>query len=523
MPRLIWRVAHHVLVAAVLLIAIQRMGLVKRQVVHVAVEGNDWNSGTSDAPLRTIQAGLNRVAPGGEVVVHDGTYWERIHVRQSGLEQRRTTLRAEDPGGVLVSWFSKPVDFTDAKWRREGRFWRREVDWPVHVVKVEERYCYHARFGVRSLEELTARPGAQAAFSYANGELVLFVPDETPEETAIQWNREVPDPREWGEHQSANVWIEANHVAIEGIEFQCGVGAGVRIWNGRDVSIKDCAFSGAALGVDAAHGNVPSEQLAVERCLYHNYPQHKWLRGWLPWADIYANYDKSSLVKAVDEGTTIRDCVVTHFGDGMQLSSRTGQPADVSVKHNWLACGTDDAFEIEGPAAGVTVTGNLVVDCHESLGLSPVTHGPVKIEQNCFAHPRMTLNGAQLKFVPPERRAHEVIRNILVRENVFVGNWGCWYAPDVQCESIIVHSNQFFAARWNDPRFPTGVEERDNEFVSIDPTQEVLSSEGLTELVGDELREHFSRVVGPSWWNWEERVETRELNALRKEILKQAP
>ncbi|MCA9081013.1 MAG: hypothetical protein KDA58_10675, partial [Planctomycetaceae bacterium] len=157
----------------------------------------------------------------------------------------------------------------------------------------------------------------------------------------------MPQPREWGEFRSANLWVEADNVSIEGIDFRFGLGSGVRIWRGRNVTIQNCVFSGAMAGVsgdgrakeivattDSAQVTSVSG-ITLTRCLYQNYPQHEWLRDWLSWDEIYAQYASNSLARVRAKQTTITHCLAAHVADAVQASSPSDEPADIAIAKNW--------------------------------------------------------------------------------------------------------------------------------------------------------------------------------------------
>jgi len=63
--------------------------------LHVAVSGNDGNSGTQVAPLRTIQRGAELARAGDVVTVHAGTYRERVTPPRGGeTGQKRIVYQA---------------------------------------------------------------------------------------------------------------------------------------------------------------------------------------------------------------------------------------------------------------------------------------------------------------------------------------------------------------------------------------------------------------------------------------------
>lgn len=88
--------------------------------IHVSPRGNDAAAGTASAPLRTIQAAVDRAKPGQAVTVHAGTYRETV--RPSGSYQDDAPLvvgAAEGSEPVLLG--TDPVDgwqeWKDGIWR----------------------------------------------------------------------------------------------------------------------------------------------------------------------------------------------------------------------------------------------------------------------------------------------------------------------------------------------------------------------------------------------------------------------
>lgn len=503
-------------------------GLIRQQVVYVARDGSDWNRGTATSPLRTVQAAVNRVATGGIVLIAAGDYAERVRVTRGGRPGEPTQIRAIVPGTVVIHWEGPASKVSDHSWHRAGSLWRRSVTSPVYRLRVGDQEAYRVPQGERSLLDLVNRPGAYPAFTQVGNELLLFIPEDVSPETPIRWNLPSVGPREWGEFKSANIHLAASHLRLEGLHLQCGLGSGVRIWRGKDVTITNCVLSGCQLGVDAHADGNSIEGLKLERCLYHNYPQGDWRRKWLEWGDIYTNYARSSLVRAYDRHAVVSDCVAIHGGDGLQVSSRDCLPVDMLLERNWIALGTDDALEAEGAAAGITFRRNLVWNCHEGLGLSPVLCGPVRIEQNLILHPDIEMNGASIKLVPPQRSSSETIRNIEIRQNQFLGNWLCWYAPGIECENVRIIRNQFIMFRQYDPLFPEGVSHSENLITELLPND--LDETGAVP--PQVVRQMFSAsaewsildtVPGPDWWDWKGHPATAEFWEWRLQALEDQP
>src|ERR1043166_4045375 len=75
--------------------------------LYVSTSGNDSNSGTSSAPLRTIVKAYSLASGGTTIIVKAGTYTDYnsgwgIHLGKSGSSSSPITLKSEVPGGAVI-------------------------------------------------------------------------------------------------------------------------------------------------------------------------------------------------------------------------------------------------------------------------------------------------------------------------------------------------------------------------------------------------------------------------------------
>ncbi|MCA9079194.1 MAG: hypothetical protein KDA58_01495, partial [Planctomycetaceae bacterium] len=183
----------------------------------------------------------------------------------------------------------------------------------------------------------------------------------------------------------------------------------------------------------------------------------------------------------------------------------------------------DDALELEGEAAGIEAHNNLIVDFHESFGLSPVLSGPVRLVKNVAVHPQVKLNGAQIKLVVSERDAAHPIGDIAINNNVLWGNWLCWTSPYTQIGWVVVGGNWISVRQETDPPFPDGVIDCMNIRVPIQSQDESLTLqecldrvESLATEIERPLPAIPSRVdVGPTWWDWAAHPATSSIPDIR--------
>ncbi|HEY0941136.1 MAG TPA: right-handed parallel beta-helix repeat-containing protein [Steroidobacter sp.] len=80
--------------------------------IYVSPSGSDSNAGSSSAPKKTIQAGVNLAKPGDRVIVRAGTYKEPnrtgsesyygIHIERSGTQSAPITIMSETKGAAII-------------------------------------------------------------------------------------------------------------------------------------------------------------------------------------------------------------------------------------------------------------------------------------------------------------------------------------------------------------------------------------------------------------------------------------
>jgi Chondroitinase B len=494
--------------------------------VYVSPNGLMFGDGSSpQAAFRTIQRALDQALPGDTIRISDGVYYERLHLRHGGTQSKPIVLEAVHPGAVIISWEGRLADAITGGWRDEGSGLHSAATlWPIYRVQLDGAELFRPAYwtGPETLRKLTARENAFSSFCYQEGRVYVWLPDNSTElRERLTTHRRVPEPREWGEFRSANLMIEASHVCLKGLEFREGVGAGVAIYDSDQIHIEDCAFSGCVRGVQSLRAKRTDVHLSLERCLYHNFPEYQWRENWLTWDEVYASYSNSSLVTSSSDFVKIQDCLVVHAGDGVQVSNRGNNPiAKSELVRNLIALSTDDAFEIEGAARNILIRNNVVYECHESLGLSPVERGPVVIEDNLFVHPLGGVNGAQVKLIAREADS-KTIQNITIRNNLFIGNWLCWWTRDVQ-DTVFV-GNAFVVSRKRTPPWPSGVNSSGNRIIDradLQDTEETNISDELTATIEQAIQQqpHLNRLpkllsqpIGPTWWKMNSHPATRGL------------
>jgi hypothetical protein len=104
--------------------------------LYVSPTGSDDNDGSANAPLRTIQAGLDRAAPGMQITLAPGVYQEELQTTRDGT--------ADAP-----IWIKGPETGTD----RAGRY-QAVVYGTSRVISVDNSYYVFDGFTIDGQQEL---------------------------------------------------------------------------------------------------------------------------------------------------------------------------------------------------------------------------------------------------------------------------------------------------------------------------------------------------------------------------------
>jgi alpha-N-arabinofuranosidase len=77
-------------------------GAVQARRYHVSVQGDDTNNGTAQAPFKTISKAAEVAQPGDVIIVHEGTYRERITPPRGGESDKKRIVYRAVPGEKVV-------------------------------------------------------------------------------------------------------------------------------------------------------------------------------------------------------------------------------------------------------------------------------------------------------------------------------------------------------------------------------------------------------------------------------------
>jgi len=83
--------------------------------LYVAANGLDTNAGTATAPLKTVQAAVNKATPGTTILIGPGTYTGPIRIKTSGTAAAPIRVTALTPGTVALTHASKAVSCDNSK------------------------------------------------------------------------------------------------------------------------------------------------------------------------------------------------------------------------------------------------------------------------------------------------------------------------------------------------------------------------------------------------------------------------
>ena len=93
-----------ILLATMILTSCNTRSVTQHIKYYVSLEGNDGNSGNSNAPFRTIKKGVSALSSGDTLLVRSGNYGNElsIDITKSGTKENPIVIMAEEPGTVFL-------------------------------------------------------------------------------------------------------------------------------------------------------------------------------------------------------------------------------------------------------------------------------------------------------------------------------------------------------------------------------------------------------------------------------------
>ncbi|WP_165234074.1 right-handed parallel beta-helix repeat-containing protein [Aquisphaera insulae] len=401
--------------------------------IHVSTQGNDAHSGSPTAPFRTIGRAAEAAMPGDVVVVHAGTYRERVNPPRGGeSDARRITYQAAPGEAVEIKGSEAVSGWTKDRDQDGGLVWKvtlpgsffgafnpfAEVlrgDWFDPRGRVHHAGAVYLNgdwlVEARSRDDLRKPPapgGPSLWFAeVADGRTTIRAqfPGIDPNHHLVEVNvrrtvfypdrpgRDYITVRGFTLKHAAAPWAPptAEQVGIIGPHWSRGW-----IIEGNRISHSTC--SGVSLGkygdrwdntsADTAEGYVKTIERALGRGWNMETVGHHVVRD-----NEISHCEQTGIVGSLGaigstiRGNSIHDIHVRKLFTGAEMAGiKLHAAIDVQILHNQVAR-TCLGIWLDWMAQGTRVAGNLLHDNEEDLFLE-VDHGPFLVDDNVFLSPR---------------------------------------------------------------------------------------------------------------------------------------
>ena len=472
-------------------------GWLRRGVLHVAPDGFDGYPGQSRRwAVRTIQRAADMAEPGETILIWPGIYRESVRLRRGGRPGRPVMLRAAVPGQAVISGAADPAVMRSWRWRPAGwHLWSTAVDWRVLGLRWRGINAYRS-VSPEHLRRICGRPGAWPAFSSEERRLWLCLPGgEHPSLEQLEVRRPMPNRTRSGGHQVASLWIEAADVEVRDLRFDFVVMAAIQLWKAERVRIEGNQFVGADVAINDNASLSPPQAITIRRNFSQCYPLYEWGRqGWLSWQDLYP-YSNCSLLWLRGKDIEVDHNIMVQVGDGIKLSPDGGRNR---ASHNLIVESTDDAFEFDGAARHLQVTGNLILNSFVAFALSPVATGPLLISDNTvLIEPRAAVvgYGVLLKLMGGP------IRNATLLRNAYAGYSLGNGVPDSPLTNVRLEANALALVSPSNHSIAQAaqIQWQGNRYTRLSPTgwQQILANPAPLRSLG--VAPPALGPIGPAW------------------------
>jgi len=355
-----------------------------------AARGDDRNAGSKDAPWKSLQHAVERLAPGDTLYLRGGIYYEHVTMTARGTVGKPITVRAY-PGelavidGSMREFFERPAEMWEpCPGGVEGEYRSRRTypDLPARAGRVN----LMGRFAdsMVSLHGYRHRRDLQTMNMFAN----VAKSDKTPglycgpgvwfnvetrrihvrlAHTTLVGLREdnyrgETDPRKLrlviaGGRGGPPLRIEGGrHLRLQDLVFRGALSSAVSVSNARDIEFDNVTLYGGytCMAVTQTRG------LRAVNCAFRG-PAAPWtFRGSLKYRSVEANvFSASGWLPSGNSDFEMAWCEFTDSVDGIFI----GNVANVRFHHNLVDNFSDDALFLTATTAydGKTPGGNIVI------------------------------------------------------------------------------------------------------------------------------------------------------------------
>ena len=444
----------------------EELQFVPAGILYVDDDAAAGGDGSKSRPFKTIQEGVNRAAPGTQVLVADGVYRESVSFPASGEEGKWIQVKAEGSGAILDG--SQIISGDVWKPYRKGKVWYTGAPYAKYLARDGQRfYMYDNLKGISDGRGHNNVAMSEGWYMKPNSSRLYVRSLDDPSKHTWQIPRynhafDVIG-RDW-------IWIEGFEMRYYGVTDGCGVCAK----NASHLVVRRNNIHNMQLGVyvnwngSEAQGN----DTRIEFNQISDPPVNEW-----PWAAVKGStMEGTAIVLRGHIGAILRGNELHHFFNGIYTGSSASSAIenyalalDADIYDNRIHHISDDALEPEGACVNHRFRDNLIDSAFVGVSLAPITQGPVWVLRSQITNFTSTSfkwdlasDGLVLIYhntawtSAKDLNAMSVIRamhNVILRNNIFQGNG---YAFESPVTGLTGHSwdyDNWYTTRADGPHF----------------------------------------------------------------------